>query len=102
MSRQVGTLYYKAPEVIEGSYTELCDMWSVGVIAYGLLCREPPFNTSSDGSTRLANKIRTCDYEFNDVLDKNLSEEAKNFVELLLLPANQRLNPEEALNHKWI
>lgn len=34
--RMVGTPHYMAPEIIEQSYDEKCDLWAVGVIAYQL------------------------------------------------------------------
>jgi calcium-dependent protein kinase len=37
-TNMAGTYAYIAPEVLNKRYNEKCDMWSVGVIAYTLLC----------------------------------------------------------------
>lgn len=78
MQTRIGTPYYMAPEVIDGSYDEACDMWSLGVITYCLLCGYPPFNADND--QKLFVKIKKAQYEFYMPEWGQVSEEAKDFI----------------------
>ena len=101
MNTRIGTPYYMAPEVLEGSYSQACDMWSIGVITYCLLCGYPPFN--EDNEQLLFRKITLCDYEFEEADWSSISPEAKHFVSKLMQQnPSKRLTPEEALNHPWL
>lgn len=101
MRTKIGTPYYMAPEVLDGAYDETCDMWSLGVITYCLLCGYPPFNAETD--QQLFRKIKSCDYEFHLPEWGSVSEEAKGFIEgLLKLNPKARMTPEIALQHPWI
>jgi calcium-dependent protein kinase len=101
MKTRIGTPYYMAPEVLEGAYDETCDMWSIGVITYCLLCGYPPFNADTD--QLLFRKIKLCDYEFHNPEWSEISDEAKQFIQGLLQPNPQlRMTPEQALSHQWI
>jgi serine/threonine protein kinase len=73
-----------APEVLDGSYDETCDMWSIGVITYCLLCGYPPFN--SDNDAKLFRKIKLCDFEFHEDFWSDISEDAKRFIRSLIDP----------------
>jgi len=42
--------------VLEGKYDVSCDMWSVGVILFILLCGAPPFNGKNDNEILAAVK----------------------------------------------
>ena len=53
---QVGSPSYVAPEVLHLDYSRSCDMWSVGVIMYILLCGDPPFYAASD--KEIMNEVR--------------------------------------------
>ena len=70
-----GTLDYMAPEVIEGKdYDNKCDLWSIGVIAFFMLCGKPPFMGRDD--VDLCNKIITCNFKYKDPVWSQVSNNA--------------------------
>jgi len=103
LSTFAGTLYYMAPEVVTGQrYNESCDMWSVGVMAYSLLCGEPPFHRSTDEG--VAKAISRA--ELGDMNSKGwagVSDLAKDFTKQhLQVDPSRRPTAEEALQHPWL
>ena len=41
MTADVGSAVYKAPEILDGNYTEASDLWSLGVIGHMLVTGKP-------------------------------------------------------------
>ena len=100
MHAMYGTPYYIAPEVLTGNYTEKCDMWSIGVILYIMLCGSPPFNGSDD---QIIAKVKRGTWEFRGQIWSNISDEAKDIVtKLMTKNPEERLSAVDALDHPWI
>jgi calcium-dependent protein kinase len=100
MTTRAGTAYFIAPEVLEENYSMACDMWSIGVILYIMLCGYPPFD--GDTEEEIFKAIQAQKYDFNDEVWEHLSDEAKDLISKLLVPENERLSPKEALKHPWL
>ncbi|KAL1471408.1 hypothetical protein MTO96_039944 [Rhipicephalus appendiculatus] len=93
----VGSAEFMAPEVVGAfvgeahTYDKRCDLWSLGVIVYILLCGYPPF-TDAEGW-----------YDFPDRDWASISDEAKDLIShLLVKDASQRYTAEEVLAHPWV
>ena len=101
MNTKLGTPYYISPEVLLGKYDKGTDMWSIGVITYVLLTGEPPF--FGRNAAELFRRIKTCDYDFKQPIWKQISKDAKRFINCLIEPnLKLRLTVEQALSHPWI
>ena len=81
MHQLYGTPYYIAPEVLTGSYTEACDVWSIGVIVFIMLCGRPPFTGNSEDD--ILNKVRRGEWVFGHDFEK-VSQEGKDFITKLM------------------
>ena len=101
MDEVLGTPYYIAPEVILGSYTQSCDMWSIGVILYSMLVGYPPFNAETE--QQLFKKILEGKPKFYDEDWEGISLLAKDLIYgLLQVNEQKRLTPAQALKHPWL
>uniref|UniRef100_A0AAY4EFC6 non-specific serine/threonine protein kinase n=1 Tax=Denticeps clupeoides TaxID=299321 RepID=A0AAY4EFC6_9TELE len=100
------TPYYVAPEVLgPEKYDKSCDMWSLGVIMYILLCGYPPFysNHGLAISPGMKKRIRMGQYEFPNPEWSEVSEQAKQLIRTLLkTEPTQRMAITEFMNHPWI
>ncbi|XP_027466346.1 MAP kinase-activated protein kinase 2 isoform X1 [Zalophus californianus] len=100
------TPYYVAPEVLgPEKYDKSCDMWSLGVIMYILLCGYPPFysNHGLAISPGMKSRIRMGQYEFPNPEWSEVSEEVKMLIRnLLKTEPTQRMTITEFMNHPWI
>uniref|UniRef100_A0A8C6NPC5 Uncharacterized protein n=1 Tax=Nothobranchius furzeri TaxID=105023 RepID=A0A8C6NPC5_NOTFU len=93
---------YYAPEVHRHDLvTTATDMWSVGVMAYVLLSGLNPFVAES--TTKMIENISTCEYVFDAEAFKDISLEAMDFIDRLLVKDRKlRMTAHEALEHPWL
>ncbi|KAF9597832.1 hypothetical protein IFM89_021917 [Coptis chinensis] len=97
----VGSAYYVAPEVLHRAYSTEADMWSIGVIAYILLCGSRPFWARTESGIFRA--VLKADPSFEEAPWPSLSSDARDFVKgLLNKDFRKRLTAAQALSHPWL
>jgi calcium-dependent protein kinase len=100
-SHVVGTCGYFAPEVLSLRYGPECDIWSLGVITYILLCGYPPF--SGRNRVEIQNEIRAARFQFHLPEWENISLQAQDLItKMLQLRPRMRVTPDQILQHPWI
>lgn len=98
---RVGSPYYMAPEMLNGSYTMETDTWSIGVILYVMMTGVQPFKGRNQ--EEVFAKISKGVYDMKILEKQKCSEEVKDLIKkLLVLDSKRRLSIEAALEHPWI
>lgn len=86
--------------MLKRSYNEKCDVWSIGVLLFILLCGKPPFYGDTDKEI-----LHAVDKGVPDLRPeewKGISKEARNIVDCMLKPdPYKRISIGEALKHPW-
>lgn len=101
MKQKYGTPYYIAPEVLNNNYDEKCDLWSIGVILYILLCGYPPFNGATD--EQIIKNVKRGVFHTDEEEWSSISPEAIDLVtQMLKYNSGERISAADALQHPWI
>lgn len=97
---KVGTPLYLAPEVLKGTYSVKCDIWSLGVIMYFLLSGKLPFLSNNEAS--LFQLVRKGIFNFDSSEWVKVSTNAKSLIlKLLNVNPKKRISAQQALDHPW-
>ena len=89
-----------APEVLDGSYNEKCDIWAVGVVLYMLLAGKMPFDAHNEET--MIKKIKRAEISTRIKAFEKVSEEAKDLIPHMLdADPAKRYNAQQCLDHPW-
>lgn len=104
MKSAVGSPTYTAPEVVESNgksvYTSACDLWSLGVMTYVMLCGKPPF---WGGMHQQLKMMRAEKYPIHGPDWTPISADAKDFIKRLLkADPKERMTIDFVLAHPFL
>jgi serine/threonine protein kinase len=102
LTSRCGTPSYVAPEILKNQpYDQSCDMWSVGVVLYVMLCGYTPF--SDENQERMFERIKLGEWKFEASDWLHVSSEAKDLIEQCICTnVDKRITAAQALKSRWI
>lgn len=99
------TLEYAAPEILSNKkYSEACDLWSLGVILYTLLCGHMPFQrrNESQDDHEIRERIKRGAIDTDSSAWQSLNKSAKDLVrKLLTVCPNKRMKLKDINDSNW-
>lgn len=96
----VGTPYYIAPEVLCKKYGKECDVWSLGVILFTIICGEPPF--TGKNPEEIFEKILNEKVKFESPNWQYISKDCKSLIKKMMAKDPfLRIDMTRVLEHEW-
>jgi len=97
-----GTPGYVAPEILRNAWYGIqVDVWSLGVIAYILLCGFPPFY--DEDNLRLYEHIKRGVYDYPSPFWDHVSDTAKDLIDhMLVVNPKKRYTAAQVLAHPFL
>ena len=98
LSTLCGSLHYTAPELIKGEeYTNLIDVWSLGVILYAMATGQLPWTKRN--KIQLFGQIKRGNY----TIPQTLSAELRDLIaRMMTVDPSKRIDINSALNHPFL
>ena len=95
---------FTSPEALEDlQLSGQVDMWALGVLCYIILTGVSPFFAESHEFSHTALNILTCNYSLQESVFQDISQEAQDFIQqLLVLDSQVRLTAAGCITHPWI
>ncbi|KAJ1876362.1 Calmodulin-dependent protein kinase cmk2, partial [Kickxella alabastrina] len=103
LNTMCGSLGYAAPEILlRKGHGKAVDMWSIGVVAFSVLCGYSPFWNYED-PRKMMMAMQSDNIKFLERFWWDISDHAKDFIRQCLRANPQsRMTAEQALNHPWL
>lgn len=100
MKSLAGTPYYLAPEILKGSYTKSCDIWSLGVFLYYIISGSYPFYGFQ--LEDIFEKVAAGKIKFEGSVWQKASDSVKDLIKkMLTIDPVKRISIYKALSHPW-
>ena len=94
------TAYLVPPELLNGSFEEKSDIWSLGVLLYIMISGLCPFKGETPQEILKSISRKKCN--FHEPVWKTVSDDIKDLLKHMICEVNGRYTAQQVLEHEWV